>query len=206
MRPRIPRRNAMRLRMVLVGQPEAEALPKLQAARGDVGQSPRRARGLQVRPLRSQVDDTGRQGTGKVRSLQANGLEQPVGARPQGATQGPDGGARMKTYTGRRDITEGLCVVLVDGEPLDPRLDIRRHSPAGFEWGYAGSGPAQLALAILADHLQDRHRAERLYQDYKRLVVAALPREAWSLTSAEVALEVQALETVLTNNELEELP
>ncbi len=112
----------------------------------------------------------------------------------------------MKTYTGRRDITEGLCVVLVDGEPLDPRLDIRRHSPAGFEWGYAGSGPAQLALAILADHLQDRHRAERLYQDYKRLVVAALPREAWSLTSAEVALEVQALETVLTNNELEELP
>lgn len=26
------------------------------------------------------------------------------------------------------------------------------HSPDGFEWGYGGSGPADLALAILCDH------------------------------------------------------
>lgn len=24
---------------------------------------------------------------------------------------------------------------------LDPRLDIRNHSPSGFAWGYSGSGP-----------------------------------------------------------------
>lgn len=36
--------------------------------------------------------------------------------------------------------------------PLDPKLKLVNHSPTGFSWGYGGSGPAQLALAILADH------------------------------------------------------
>lgn len=30
-------------------------------------------------------------------------------------------------------------------------LAVRNHSPTGFECGYAGSGPAQLALALLLD-------------------------------------------------------
>ncbi len=42
--------------------------------------------------------------------------------------------------------------VLVDNEPIAIRLDLRQHSPSGLSWGYAGSGPAQCALAILADH------------------------------------------------------
>jgi hypothetical protein len=39
--------------------------------------------------------------------------------------------------------------------PLTPdySLTLRNHSPTGFEWGYAGSGPAQLALALLLDAL-----------------------------------------------------
>jgi hypothetical protein len=39
--------------------------------------------------------------------------------------------------------------------PLELRLDPFNHSPTGLEWGYGGSGPAHLALAILADHLGD---------------------------------------------------
>ena len=39
--------------------------------------------------------------------------------------------------------------------PLDSRLDMRNHSPTGFEWGYGGSGPAQLALALAASRLPD---------------------------------------------------
>ncbi len=35
---------------------------------------------------------------------------------------------------------------------LPKMLELRNHSPTGFNWGYAGSGPCQLALAILADH------------------------------------------------------
>src|SRR5215469_11969326 len=33
------------------------------------------------------------------------------------------------------------------------RLELVNHSPSGFDWGPGGSGPAQLALALLADCL-----------------------------------------------------
>ncbi len=45
------------------------------------------------------------------------------------------------------------------------RLDLYNHSPTGFEWGYWGSGPAQLALAMLADCLASDEQA-LLYQRY----------------------------------------
>ena len=59
----------------------------------------------------------------------------------------------MKRYNGRR--TNESAEVTVNGVPLDPRPDLRNHSPTGFEWGYGGSGPAELALALLADHFDD---------------------------------------------------
>ena len=63
-----------------------------------------------------------------------------------------------KVYKGVRD-DEGCAVsVIRAGKPsyrLNPRHDLRNHSPSGFEWGFGGSGPAQLALAILCDHLGD---------------------------------------------------
>lgn len=58
----------------------------------------------------------------------------------------------MRVYEGFREPDRSV-LVLVDGEPLNPRFDLANHSPNGFEYGYSGSGPAQLALAILADHL-----------------------------------------------------
>lgn len=41
--------------------------------------------------------------------------------------------------------------VWLDGEWLDPKPSqkIWNHSPDGYNWGYGGSGPAQLALAIM---------------------------------------------------------
>ena len=41
--------------------------------------------------------------------------------------------------------------VYLDEEYLDPEISqkVRNHSPDGFNWGYCGSGPAQLALAIV---------------------------------------------------------
>lgn len=72
---------------------------------------------------------------------------------------------------------------------LPLRLDLRRHSPDGFEWGYAGSGPAQLALAILAHHLGDDAEALRLYQDFKTLAIAHL-RATGVLSSAAVACQL----------------
>lgn len=78
------------------------------------------------------------------------------------------------------------CVVTVDGEPLPMRLDLCNHSPTGFEWGYGGSGPAQLALAILAHHLQDDNKALSLYQNFKWKVVAGLYRDSWDLLSDDI--------------------
>jgi Family of unknown function (DUF6166) len=66
-----------------------------------------------------------------------------------------------KTYIGthHRDSIPGQSLVTVcDGqksEPLPLRLDLFNHSPTGFGWGYGGSGPAQLAVALLADALGD---------------------------------------------------
>ena len=61
---------------------------------------------------------------------------------------------------------------------LEASLKVVNHSPTGFCWGYNGSGPAQLALAILLDHLNgDRERALALYQDFKFKVISRLPMD-----------------------------
>lgn len=86
-------------------------------------------------------------------------------------------------YTGRR--TSNRNIVTVNGERLDPRPDLRNHSPDGFEWGYHGSGPAQLALAILAHEYGDEI-AEVHYQDFKRLAIGRLAEHYWTLTSQEI--------------------
>jgi hypothetical protein len=89
----------------------------------------------------------------------------------------------MKTYVGGRSLAG--AEVTVDGTALDPRFDLKRLSPTGFEWTYEGHGPAQLALALLADHLGDDTRALQLYEPFMRAVVAELDN-SWELTSAEI--------------------
>jgi hypothetical protein len=79
-------------------------------------------------------------------------------------------------------------VVTADGQPLDYRLDLRNHSPTGFEWGYAGSGPAQLALALCAA-VMHRERALECYQQFKFNVVGRLPKDGWTLTREQVLME-----------------
>ena len=89
----------------------------------------------------------------------------------------------MKVYEGGRGLAG--AVVTVDGRKLDPRLDLKRLSRAGFEWTYEGAGPAQLALALLADHLGDDQRALQHHEAFMREVIADLDN-AWRLTSDEI--------------------
>ena len=89
--------------------------------------------------------------------------------------------------------TTGQPVVTVNRRPLNPRFDLRNHSPDGFERGYAGSGPAQLALALLSDCLGDDHTAAKFYQDFKFGVVAKLAHDRWTLTDTLMRQSVQAL-------------
>ncbi|MDP6706981.1 MAG: DUF6166 domain-containing protein [Alphaproteobacteria bacterium] len=89
----------------------------------------------------------------------------------------------MKTYTGSRTI-DGI-EVLVDGAPLDERLDLKAITELGFEWTYEGASPAQLALALLADHLGDDQAALRLHEPFMRAVVAYFDND-WQMTGADI--------------------
>lgn len=80
------------------------------------------------------------------------------------------------------------------------------HSPTGFEWGYGGSGPADLALNILnafvppgTDGVEPWEinsvgnkrgicsaTAGRLHQDFKRDFIAGMPREGGTIPAQEI--------------------
>jgi hypothetical protein len=96
----------------------------------------------------------------------------------------------VKVYVGGRSLAGAQ--VTVDGRPLDPRYDLKRLSPAGFEWTYEGNGPAQLALALLADHLGDDARALALYERFMREVVADLDN-SWELNAAEIDAAIRKI-------------
>lgn len=95
--------------------------------------------------------------------------------------------------------------------PLDLRLDLRRHSPDGFNWGYSGSGPAQLALALLAAYFRVRvglnnadamqsadMRALRIYQRFKNRAISTLQQDSpWELSAAQIDAIVTELEADL---------
>lgn len=94
----------------------------------------------------------------------------------------------MSVYAGDRH-SDGVGHQLVTKEndilsPV-PSQRLANHSPDGFNWGYGGSGPAQLALAILFDVTGDKDIALRYYQDFKREVVARWG-DIWRITTTEV--------------------
>lgn len=71
--------------------------------------------------------------------------------------------------------------------PLKPSLKIVNKSPAGFNWGYGGSGPAQLSAAILNKFFKTNtllHKAIvlELYQDFKNVFIATLPQGSFEAT------------------------
>ena len=104
----------------------------------------------------------------------------------------------MKHYIGDK-TPQGCEVDVVDstapggGHPLNPRHDLRNHSPDGFSWGYSGSGPTQLSLALLADALGDDAKAQRFYQDYIYKVIARLDGDRFSLSEEDIKQTVAEL-------------
>jgi len=99
-----------------------------------------------------------------------------------------------RTYIGRRTYgrtIEGGFHVFVENEgvqhPLDPTpsQEIINHSPDGFNWGYSGSGPSQLALGILYDVTGDRNLSLRYYHDFKEDCIRSMP-DQWQLKENSV--------------------
>lgn len=86
-------------------------------------------------------------------------------------------------------VHDSTWSVYRDKLPLTPDRSqgVRNHSPTGFSWGYAGSGPAQLALALLLDVTDDEFIALTYYQDFKWQVVAKWDtQQNWYMTSRQV--------------------
>ncbi len=79
--------------------------------------------------------------------------------------------------------------LLPDGEAIElspaASQKLRNHSPSGFQWGYRGSGPAQLALALLLDVTGNPELSQSYYQDFKFDIVAFWGEE-WTITSREI--------------------
>jgi hypothetical protein len=74
--------------------------------------------------------------------------------------------------------------VIVNGRELTPgsSQELFNHSPDGFAWGYSGSGPAQLALAILFEVTHDKELSLCYHQEFKQNVIANMPqREDWMI-------------------------
>ena len=91
-------------------------------------------------------------------------------------------------YSGKFD-THNWYQVFKNGVPFshEASLKVRNHSPTGFAWSYGGSGPAQLALAILLEETDSKCIAEHYYMDFKFEVIAGLPQEKpWQLTSVQI--------------------
>ena len=104
-------------------------------------------------------------------------------ATPEKVTYVAERGDADRTVEARKLVR--LADDTLESLRLPARLDLRSHSPAGFEFGYAGSGPAQLSLAILADAIGPE-RAVELYQAFKRDFVARAGGDEFRVTRDEV--------------------
>lgn len=83
----------------------------------------------------------------------------------------------------------GGFLVLKNGQPLspEPSQKLYNHSPDGFNWGYGGSGPAQLSLALLLDVSGDKDTALAYYQKFKWQKIAKLGMgQPWDMSAWEI--------------------
>jgi len=83
-----------------------------------------------------------------------------------------------------------VCYREIDGTAKATVEHAQRHSQS-VEWGYHGSGPADLARSILLA-FTDESIADRLYQRFKAEVIAAIPRAGGVIRAADVQAWIAA--------------
>lgn len=111
---------------------------------------------------------------------------------------------------------EKLVIVVHESGAMERLTHHVRHSPTGIEWGYGGSGPADLARSLLIDALGDKAHCprcggsgkdpefpeekcldcfgerfgpivERNYQRFKLEVISRLDRtHGWAMTQEQI--------------------
>lgn len=73
---------------------------------------------------------------------------------------------------------------------------LAQDDPHGLWWSYSGSGPAQLALAILLEYWPVK-AAVTYYQAFKLAFIAALPPADFEMTVALRKIMTRQIETIL---------
>jgi hypothetical protein len=86
-------------------------------------------------------------------------------------------------YRGTRD-TDNTTSIIVDGQPL-PWTQFAQQTTDAWDWGHAGQTPLVTAHAILAYEFGDAY-ADRHYQAFGDDIIATLPSDGWTLTSADI--------------------
>jgi len=103
-------------------------------------------------------------------------------------------------YVGMRVDGTPVVLNLTAHERLTPdrSLNLVRHSLTRFDWGYVGSGPAQLACAFLLDYTDDETIAHQCYIQFRDAVVSQLecegPADCWHLTGEDIKAALSELE------------
>ena len=99
-----------------------------------------------------------------------------------------------------------VCVVIIlpSGALLQRGTEHVNHSPDGFEWGYGGSGPAQLAFAILLHH-SGLEAALSYYQRFKAEVIQNITDDTWTIPKESVTKWLEATIKAEEEKEKEEL-
>lgn len=90
----------------------------------------------------------------------------------------------FKVYRGQRG-PQGT-IVTVDSVPLDPRSDVREFHAEGYEWGYEGAGPRQLAFALMVDAFGEKVAFTR-YRHFLHDVIAEIKDDDWTMTADDMA-------------------
>jgi len=98
----------------------------------------------------------------------------------------------QKVYIGTR--VGHPTIHVVRGDKLRQLDHIEYHSPDGFEWGYAGSGPADTALSILADYFEEDaeaalkpgSKAFLLHQYFKDYFLVRVPKDAFNIREEQI--------------------
>ena len=109
--------------------------------------------------------------------------------------------AHKITWKGKRTSLQddNIVVMKIDYSEfwvnLQLYLEEVNHSPTGFEWGYYGSGPSQLAYAILRSYyffcakydVPDAIRkAKAHYMRFKQDFVGQWRKDEWEISSDQV--------------------
>lgn len=113
--------------------------------------------------------------------------------------------ANSKALSANLQVDPKKIIHLVRGADGAPQTNIKltiiHHSPDGFEWGYGGSGPADLALNILENVLQSNgyngkhvkcyqgtcfQEAWRLHIDFKRQFIETMPNQGGAIATSRI--------------------